>query len=104
MANADEKIRSHLINELGAAYKDLAAAKEEDKVAKARADFLFSILLVSIVLGCLLIFFRIRLNSEAGKEALERIKKGFLNNESATRNGFGRSGIDWRGDLPGVAG
>ena len=103
MASADEKIRSHLINELGAAYKDLAAAKEEDNAAKASEVFLFSVLLVSIVFACLLIFFRIGLNSEAGKETLERLKKGFMNNESATRSGIG-CGIDRRNGLPGVAG
>lgn len=100
MALADEKIRSHLINELGAAYKDLATAKEEDKAAKASDRFLFSILLVSIVFGCLLIFFRIRLNSEAGKEAFERIKKDFLNNGY----GIGDGNEIARTGLPGVAG
>lgn len=71
----DKIIDAHLETELGGAYKDLAAAKEEDNASRASDYILFSILMVSIVAGCLLIFFRLSLNSVAVREALNKLKK-----------------------------
>lgn len=79
----DKIIDAHLEAELGGAYKDLAAAKEEDNAARASDYILFSILMVSIVAGCLLIFFRLALNSVAVREALNKLRKT-LGNAGAT--------------------
>lgn len=75
----DKIIDAHLETELGSAYKDLAAAKEEDNAARASDYILFSILMVSIVAGCLLIFFRLSLNYVAVREALNKLRKTLEN-------------------------
>lgn len=72
----NEAIEAHLEKELGGvAYKELVTAREEDNAARARDYILFSILLVSIVFGCLFIFLRISLNPRAVREALARLKQ-----------------------------
>lgn len=72
----DKVVESHLEKELGSvAYKELAAAREKDNAARASDYILFSIMLVSIVFGCLFIFLRISLNPRAVREALTRLKQ-----------------------------
>lgn len=58
----------------GVAYKESAAAREEDNAARVSDYILFSIMLVSIVFGCLFIILRISLNPRAVREALVRLK------------------------------
>lgn len=72
----DKVIEAHLEEELGGfAYKELVAAREEDNASRASDYILFSILLVSIVFGCLFIFLRISLNPRAVREALARLNQ-----------------------------
>lgn len=72
----DKVVEAHLEKELrGVVYKELAAARKEDNAARAGDCILFSILLVSIVFGCLSIFLRISLNPRAVREALARLKQ-----------------------------
>nr|BDT63244.1 MAG: wsv293a-like protein [Hemigrapsus takanoi nimavirus]GBG35328.1 wsv293a-like protein [Hemigrapsus takanoi nimavirus] len=72
----DKVVEVHLGKELGGVVdKELAAAREEDNAARASDYILFSILLVSIVFGCLFIFLRISLNPRAVRETLARLKQ-----------------------------
>lgn len=72
----DKVVETHLEKELGnAVYKELAAAREEDNAARVNDCILFSILLISIVFGCLFIFLRISLNPRAVREALACLKQ-----------------------------
>ena len=72
----DKVIEAHLERELGGEiYKELAAAREEEKAARTSDYILFSILWVSIVFGCLFIFLRISLNPRAVREALTLLKQ-----------------------------
>ncbi len=72
----DKIVEAHLEMEKGVvAYKELAAAREEENAVRASDYILFSILLISIVFGCLFIFLRISLNPRAVREALARLKQ-----------------------------
>lgn len=79
----DKIIDAHLETELGEAYKDLAAAKEEDNAAHASEYILFYIIMASIASSCLLIFFRLWLNTVASREAQNQLKKAQENAGSA---------------------
>ena len=81
----DKIIDAHLETELGGAYKDLAAAKEEDNAARASDYILFCILVMSITASCLLIFFRLMLNAIAAREAQNQLKKARENAVAAVQ-------------------
>lgn len=69
----EDLIKTHLENELGVAYKELAAAKEEDNGARASDCILFFILLVSILFGCFFILLRLSLNPRSVREAVQTL-------------------------------
>lgn len=69
-----ERIRSHVVSELGASHRDLAAAAERDNAARASDVALTYILLISILVTGGLVFYRLWVHTRIRQQTLQYLK------------------------------
>lgn len=67
-------VDNHLETTLGASYKDLAAAKEEDNASRTTDLILFIILILGIFSCSLLILFRTAVSVQSKREAIKQFQ------------------------------
>nr|BDU62206.1 wsv293a-like protein [Chionoecetes opilio bacilliform virus]GAV93239.1 envelope protein [Chionoecetes opilio bacilliform virus] len=70
-----EQIRTHLNNELGSSYKDLAAAAERDNAAKASDKALFLIFIISVLVTGCLVSYRLWLHTNVRVQTLKQLNE-----------------------------